>query len=144
MNGLEEDFTRPILPQPPHRRALDYHQPMSSNHTVLRRDVLTAAGTALTTSLFTGRVKGANDRISIGFIGVGTMGSSNLGYAMQTPELQPVAICDVYRPHRDRAVDAAQKGGVPGESRGGLSAKSWPTAPSTRCASPRPTTGMPI
>jgi len=38
----------------PHRHALDYHQPMSSNHTVLRRDVLTAAGTALTTSLFAG------------------------------------------------------------------------------------------
>ncbi|MEI9972342.1 MAG: Gfo/Idh/MocA family oxidoreductase [Ignavibacteriota bacterium] len=30
---------------------------------------------------------------------------------MQVPEVQPVAICDVYRPHRDRAVDMARKGG---------------------------------
>ena len=84
---------------------------MSSNNTVLRRDVLTAAGAALTTSLFTGRVKGANDRIAVGFIGVGTMGLDNFGFAMKTPGVQPVAICDVYRPHRDRAVAAAEKAG---------------------------------
>ncbi|MEI9972343.1 MAG: hypothetical protein WDO73_10005 [Ignavibacteriota bacterium] len=35
---------------------------MSSNQSVGRRDILTAAGTVLTTSLFTGQVKGANDR----------------------------------------------------------------------------------
>ena len=65
-----------------------------------------------TTSLFTGRVKGANDRIAVGFIGLGAMGSSNLSYAMKVPEAQPVAVCDVYRPHLDRAVSAAQKGGI--------------------------------
>ncbi len=89
----------------------DYHHPMDSNRNVLRRDLLTASGAALTTSLFTGRVKGANDRISLAFIGVGTMGTSNLQWAMQTPEAQPVAICDVYEPHRQRAVSTAQKGG---------------------------------
>ena len=76
---------------------------------MLRRDVFTAAGAVFTTSLFTGRVKGANDRIACGFIGVGAMGTDNLGYAMQVPELQPVAVCDVYRPHRDRAVDVLKK-----------------------------------
>src|ERR1035441_7817333 len=84
---------------------------MDLKQPILRRDVLTAAGTVFTTSLFTGRVKGANDRIAMGFIGVGAMGSSNLSYAMQLPEVQPVAVCDVYQPHLDRAVDAAQKGG---------------------------------
>ena len=95
----------------PRAPALDYHQPMDSNQTVLRRDLLTAAGTVFTTSLFTGRVKGANDRIAMGFIGVGTMGTDNLKYAMQMPEVQPAAICDVYQPHRERAVAAALKGG---------------------------------
>ena len=39
-----------------------------------RRSLLKGAGAALTTSLFTGRVKGANDRISIAVVGVGGQG----------------------------------------------------------------------
>lgn len=76
-----------------------------------RRDILKGAGAALTTSLFTGRVKGANDRIALGHIGIGAMGSGNLGYAMRTSGLQPVAVCDVYQPTLDKAVAAADKGG---------------------------------
>ena len=76
-----------------------------------RRDVLTAAAAAFTTSLFTGNVKGANDRIAVGFIGLGAMGSGNLGYAMKVPEVQPVALCDIYQPHLERAQAAAAKGG---------------------------------
>src|SRR5271157_4604545 len=91
--------------------AVGYYLFMDLKQPILRRDVLTAAGTVFTTSLFTGRVKGANDRIAVGFIGVGAMGSENLSYAMKVPEAQPVAVCDVYRPHLDRAVEAAQKGG---------------------------------
>jgi len=78
---------------------------------VPRRDVLTAAGTVLTASLFSGRVKGANDRITVGFIGMGAMGSANLSYALQMPDVQPVAVCDVYQPHLERALGAAKKGG---------------------------------
>src|SRR5213082_3524839 len=76
-----------------------------------RRDFLTAAGAAFTTSLFTGNVKGANDRISSAFIGVGRMGQGNLGHAMKQPGLQVAAICDVYQPNLERAVAAARKGG---------------------------------
>src|SRR5437763_15971598 len=78
---------------------------------IARRDLLSAAGAAFTTSLFTGRVKGANDRVAVGFIGLGAMGSGNLGYAMKVPEAQPVAVCDVYQPHLERAEAAARKGG---------------------------------
>lgn len=85
---------------------------MDSEHPLPRRQILTAAATAFTTSLFTGNVKGANDRIAVGFIGLGAMGSGNLHYAMGVPEAQPVAICDIYQPHADRAVAAAAKGGV--------------------------------
>src|SRR3954468_22433360 len=76
-----------------------------------RRQVLTTAAAAFTTSLFTGNVKGANDRVAVGFIGLGAMGSGNLGYAMKVPDAQPVALCDVYEPHLERAQVAARKGG---------------------------------
>ncbi len=76
-----------------------------------RRDILTGAGAAFTTSLFTGRVKGANDRVAVGFIGLGAMGSGNLGHAMKISEAQPVAVCDVYQPALERAEAAARKGG---------------------------------
>ena len=75
-----------------------------------RRDFLAASGAALTTSLFTGSVKGANDRVSAAFIGVGRMGQGNLGHAMKQPGLQVAAICDVYQPNLERAVAAAAQG----------------------------------
>ena len=76
-----------------------------------RRDILSGAAAVFTTSLFTGRVRGANDRVAVGFIGLGAMGSGNLGYAMKVPEAEPVALCDVYQPHLERAEAAAKKGG---------------------------------
>ncbi|MGE5569580.1 MAG: Gfo/Idh/MocA family protein [Rhodospirillales bacterium] len=78
-----------------------------------RRDFLKTAGmTAFTTSLFTGRVRGANDRISIAFIGMGTMGLGNLEYTLEIPEFQPVAVCDVWQPYVERAQARARKQGV--------------------------------
>lgn len=84
---------------------------MDFKTSIPRRDLLTGAATAFTTSLFTGNVKGANDRIAVGFIGLGAMGSGNLGYGMKVPEVQPAALCDIYEPHLERAQDAARKGG---------------------------------
>ncbi len=70
-----------------------------------------AAGAALTSSIFTGNLKGANDRVAMGFIGVGAMGSGNLGYAMNTPGIVPVAVCDVWQPNLERAQARARKEG---------------------------------
>jgi len=69
-----------------------------------RRDVLKAAA-ILTASIFTGRVKGANDRIRAGFIGMGRMGMANLEISMKRPELEAAAVCDVYEPHLRQAVE---------------------------------------
>ena len=75
-----------------------------------RRDFLkTAGGAALTTSLFTGNVKGANDKVNIAFIGVGAMGSGNLGYAAKTEGVKIVAVCDVWQPHLERAEAQARR-----------------------------------
>lgn len=68
-----------------------------------RRDFLKAAGaTAFTTSIFTGNVKGANDRVTGGFIGIGVMGSENLAVALKHG-VEVKAVCDVYQPHLERA-----------------------------------------
>ncbi|MBL8291472.1 MAG: gfo/Idh/MocA family oxidoreductase, partial [Bryobacterales bacterium] len=48
-----------------------------------RRDFMKAATAAFTTSLFTGNVKGANDRVRTAFIGMGRMGQGNLSVAMK-------------------------------------------------------------
>lgn len=77
---------------------------------ILRRDLLAGAGAALTTSLFASGLKGANERITVGFIGIGAMGSGNLDFAMRAGA-QAVAVCDVYAPHLERAVAAAAKAG---------------------------------
>ncbi|RPI26837.1 MAG: gfo/Idh/MocA family oxidoreductase [Acidobacteria bacterium] len=52
-----------------------------------------------------GRVLGANDRIRMGFIGIGNRGSELLGYFMAAPDVEIAALCDVYEPYlwRDRS-----------------------------------------
>ncbi len=74
-----------------------------------RRDFIKTAGAAaLTTNIFTGNLKGANDRISAAFIGMGRMGHGNLDAAMKQESLAVAAVCDVYQPNLDKAVAAAK------------------------------------
>lgn len=40
------------------------------------------------------------------------MGSGNLGYALKIPEAQPVAVCDVFQPHLERAEAQARRAGT--------------------------------
>ncbi len=62
-----------------------------------RREFLrSGAAAALTTQIFTDNVRGANDRISLGFIGMGKMGRDNLRHAMNQPNVAIAAVCDVY------------------------------------------------
>jgi predicted dehydrogenase len=78
-----------------------------------RRDFLKkTAGAAFTTSLFTGRMKGANDRVRVGIIGIGRMGSANLSIAMKNPNFEVVAVSDIYKPHLEDGVEIARKKGV--------------------------------
>jgi predicted dehydrogenase len=75
-----------------------------------RRDFLKAATAAFTTQIFTGRVKGANDRISVAFIGMGRMGQGNLSNALRQPEVEVPFVCDVYQPNLEKAVAASARG----------------------------------
>ena len=77
-----------------------------------RRDFLKHAGAGTLAALSqTGRAVAANDRVSVAFIGVGTMGTDNLRAAMQQKGVAISAICDVYQPNLERAVAVARKGG---------------------------------
>jgi len=69
-----------------------------------RREFLkTAGGAALTTSLFTGNLRGANDKPAIAFIGCGRMGSDNINFAARAGGVEIVGVCDVYQPALERA-----------------------------------------
>jgi predicted dehydrogenase len=70
-----------------------------------RRFLQSSVGAALTTQLFTGNVSGANDRISVAFIGMGKMGRDNLRYALANPNAAVVAVCDVFERNLKTAVD---------------------------------------
>jgi predicted dehydrogenase len=47
-----------------------------------------------------------NDRITVGFIGLGGMGRANLGYFGQVPEVRVAAVCDVWDFNLQEAVKA--------------------------------------
>ena len=76
-----------------------------------RHFLKTATGTALGALAQSGPVVAANDRIALGFIGVGTMGTDNLRAAMAQTGVAVSAICDVYQPHMERASALARRSG---------------------------------
>src|SRR5689334_22194822 len=81
----------------------------------VRRDFLKSAGAAaFTTSLFTGNLRGANDKLNVAFIGTGRMGSGNIDFAGKTAGVEIVAVCDVYQPAVERAQAQARRLGFDG------------------------------
>lgn len=53
--------------------------------------------------------KSPNDRINLGFIGVGTMGRAHLGAFLGMDDIQVVAVCDVVKDRRDNAKARVEK-----------------------------------
>lgn len=79
-------------------------------HTDRRNFLASAGAAALTTNLFTGQVRGANDKTNIAFIGMGKMGRSNLSFAMRQDNVVVSAVCDIYDRNLNWAVELAKKG----------------------------------
>jgi predicted dehydrogenase len=51
-----------------------------------------------------GRVSGANDRIRVGLIGSGGRGRQDWGTFLKQPDMEPVAVCDLYEPFRELGI----------------------------------------
>jgi predicted dehydrogenase len=76
---------------------------------ISRRDftritVAATAGTALSRM----RILGANDRINLGIIGAGDRGRQIWPIFLKQADVSPVAVCDVYQPYLNKAVEAAK------------------------------------
>jgi predicted dehydrogenase len=69
-----------------------------------RRHVLKVAGVgAFTTQLFSGRLRGANDRIAVGFIGTGGRGGDGLIVDfLKHADAQCAAVCDCFADRREQ------------------------------------------
>src|SRR5205823_5387822 len=74
-----------------------------------RRDILRAAGTtaASVTAASYSRVMGANDRITLGAIGVGDRGRHDMKMFQNTGEVDVRAVCDIYAQQIDLAKQQA-------------------------------------
>lgn len=71
---------------------------------ITRRDVLklSAAG-IFTTQIFTGRLRGANDRVSVGFVGTGGRGGDGLiADFLKHRDCQCAAVCDTFADRRQK------------------------------------------
>ncbi len=77
-----------------------------TNYQITRRDALRVAGVGmLTTQLFTGRMRGANDRIGIGFIGAGGRAGDPDGLMtnfLHHGDAQCIAVCDCFADRREK------------------------------------------
>src|SRR5437868_13974692 len=67
-----------------------------------RRDL--AKGAALATALSYSRILGANDRVGVGFIGLGNRGDQVHDAFLEHGDAQPVAVCDLRDDYLDFAV----------------------------------------
>src|SRR5438874_12737403 len=72
------------------------------SRTMTRRTFTTASALALTATS-AARVYGANEKVRVGFIGVGNRGSQLLDAFTQLNDIQVAAVCDVYKAYLDRA-----------------------------------------
>ncbi len=76
-----------------------------------RRDFAKTAGVATATALSAGRVVGANDRVRVGFVGVGNRGDQVLAAFLEHKDCEVAAVCDIYAPYVEFA--AKRVGGNP-------------------------------
>ena len=103
-----------------------------------RRDFAKTASVATATALSAGRVMGANERVRLGFIGLGNRGDQVLAAFLEHKDCEVAAVCDIYQPYVDFA--AKKIGGTPKQFtdyRKLLDAE----GPRRGRRSPRPTTG---
>ncbi len=73
-----------------------------TRRTFVGTGVAVAVGAATSRSA-TAQAASANDKVRLGFIGVGNRGSQLLDAFLEQPDMEVAAICDIYQPYVDRA-----------------------------------------
>jgi predicted dehydrogenase len=73
-----------------------------------RRSFLKSASAGLLSAAAYQRVLGANDRIRVGFIGIGLIGKRHLLDFLAQPDVQVAAICEVYEPRLREGIAASE------------------------------------
>ena len=90
------------------------------DHSVSRRQFLATSGIAATTVAMTAKsyakVLGANERINVGFLGVGGMGSGHVGACLKLKEQDNLEFLGVADCWKTRADDAAARLGTQGHT----------------------------
>ncbi len=76
---------------------------------MLSRRKFLAAGAAAPLVFSRASAFAANEKINLGFIGVGTMGRGHLGGFLNRAEVEVVAVCDVVKERRDSAQQTIEK-----------------------------------
>lgn len=85
------------------------NKPTQNRRAFIAKSALTTAaisvGLNTLTSAEQSRIIGANDKIRMGFIGIGNRGSQLLELFMKNKDVEIVALCDIYEPYlqRDRS-----------------------------------------
>jgi hypothetical protein len=88
---------------------------LSVNTTHTRRSFLQSAAAALAGPLIMSSASGEekkappSERLTLGFIGVGTQNRGHLSHFLGQKDVQVVAVCDVDTTRRDNAKDTAEK-----------------------------------
>jgi predicted dehydrogenase len=113
MNG-DQNYTSPHVDCGDSRLPLAEEAPIAnSNEEIRRRSFLIAGAAAIGTSALSyGRIIGANDRISLGHIGVGRRGrelASVVADLKRSHNVEMTAVCDLWKVNRDRAAKAAEQ-----------------------------------
>ncbi len=78
---------------------------------VQRRDFIKSTALLAASSAMAARrglAQSANDRITIGFIGTGRQGQVNLKTFLKHPDVEVAAVCDVYQPNLDGALQLTE------------------------------------
>src|SRR5258708_35730244 len=75
--------------------------------------------TALSAASYT-RIAGANDRVQVGFVGYGLIGSEHVRDFKKQPDADLAALSDVYQPRLEQGVAACGGGGEPTSAFGNL------------------------
>src|SRR5262245_46707871 len=70
---------------------------------ISRRTFTATAGAMALNAVSAQRILGANERVRLGFIGVGNRGGQLLDAFVQLNDIQVAGLCDIYKPYLDRA-----------------------------------------